>query len=122
MIMILRACGLLYLLSALWCVFQADAAAAFLGLGLDSSLARSEFFSVYGGLQAGLGVAMVMSSFKPAYLEAALFFSAVFSACLAIFRLISFFVFGWTDAALMMLVIEAGLAVALVYGWCKHRS
>ena len=119
MLAIFRVCGALYLLSALWCVFQIDAAAGFLGLGLNSGLARSEFFSVYGGLQAGLGIAMLLCSFAPRYLEAALFFSAVFSGVLAIFRLISFFIFGWADAAFIMLVIEAVIAIVLAYGWWK---
>ena len=117
MLALFRVCGVLYLLSAMWCVFQADAAAGFLGLGLNSNLARSEFFSVYGGLQAGLGAAMVLSSFAPRYVEAALFFSAVFSACLALFRLISFFVYGWTEVSILMLGIEAGIAALLLYGW-----
>lgn len=119
MLAIFRVCGGLYLISAMWCVFQADAAAGFLGLGLNTGLARSEFFAVYGGLQFGLGAAMLLSSFAPRYVEAAFFFSAVFSFCLALFRLVSFSIYGWTDASLLMLAIEVGIASVLVYGWWR---
>lgn len=119
MLAILRISGVLYLFSALWCVFQADAAARFLELGLNSSLARSEFFSVYGGLQAGLGVAMLLCSYAPRYVEAALFFSATFSGCLALFRLLSCVIYGWTEVSLVMLAIELGIAMILAFGWWK---
>jgi hypothetical protein len=122
MLSLYRICGILYLASGIWCVFQPALAAGFLGFELVESLAKAEFFSVYGGLQTGLGLAMLFTSLQSRYVEAGLYYSAVFSVTLALFRLISFMIFGWAEALLMMLIIELLIALILVLGWRKSKA
>jgi hypothetical protein len=122
MLNLYRFCGLLYVLSGAWCVFQSELASDFLGFVLDTASVQSEFFSVYGGLQTGLGLAMLLTSCRSGYVEAALYFSAIFSATLAIFRLLSFMLFGWHQAFIIMLFIEVMIAAALFAGWWRYRS
>lgn len=118
----LRVVGVLYLLSGLWCAWQPVAASGFLGFVLNSELAFSEFFSVYGGLQVGLGLAMLGASFRPAYIEAALYFAYVFSISLFLFRVVSAWLWGWNMALLGMLVLEAVLATLLCVSWARKRA
>lgn len=119
MLFLYRVFGFLYFISGIWCVIQLDAAAGFLGFTMENNSAKAEFFSVYGGLQVGLGLAMLLTSFIERYLEASLFFSWVFSFTLALFRLISFLVFGVIDDFIPMLVFEMIIALGLVWAWTK---
>jgi hypothetical protein len=84
----LKVVGILYLISGLWCAFKPELAASFLGFTL-SDVGLAEFISVYGGLQVGLGLAMMLSSVRPNYLEGALFFALITSLGLFVFRLIA---------------------------------
>jgi hypothetical protein len=122
MLNLYRLCGFLYLLSGIWCVLRPELASGFLGFVLDSGSVKSEFFSVYGGLQTGLGLAMLLTSFRMAYVEAALYFSAIFSATLALFRLLSLQLFGWHDALIIMLLVELLIAGILIMAWWQYRG
>lgn len=121
MLSLYRICGFLYLVSGAWCVFQPELASGFLGFVLETDIAQSEFFSVYGGLQVGLGLSMLITSFQPRYLEASLFYSAIFSCTLALFRLLSILLFGVVQAFVLMLIIELLIAGVLCFGWYRSR-
>ena len=108
----LRLVGLLYLVSGTWCALIPVESAAFLGFSF-SNLGMVEFFSVYGGLQVGIGMAMVLSSLNESYLPGGLFFSVVLSCGLLMFRIIGMLQFGSNDALFGMLILEASIAVAL---------
>ncbi len=122
MLLLYRLLGVLYLASGLWCAFQVELAADYLGFNLLTDMGKSEFFSVYGGLQIGIGVAMLASSFKPDYLEACVYFSAIFSGFLALFRVCSFLLFDEVDAFAFMLLLEIFIAVALWGIWFTSRK
>ncbi|WP_231882933.1 hypothetical protein, partial [Oleiphilus sp. HI0132] len=74
-----RIVGILYLASGLWCAINPTLSASFLGINFQSEMGLAEFFSVYGGLQVGIGCAMILSSFYKPYLEGAVFFAAIVS-------------------------------------------
>lgn len=114
--------GVLYMLSGLWCAWQPDLASNYLGFSLASPLAYSEFFSVYGGLQCGLAVAILLSSFRPAYREAASFFALCFSLVLLLFRAASMVMEGVYDEILYMLVLELFISTVLFFSWSGFRS
>lgn len=107
----LRIIGIIYLASGLWCALKPELAASFLGFTL-SDVGLSEFFSVYGGLQVGLAMAMLMSSMKTEYLEAAIFYSLITSTGLFIFRLIAMLNIGSNEGVIAMAVLE-GVFVAV---------
>lgn len=121
MLVLFRVFGGLYLVSGLWCSLQLEAASSFLGFSLASPIGYVEFFSVYGGLQIGLGLAMLITSVHQYYLEASFYFSAIFSSCLALFRLISFVIYGVIPDFLIMLILELIIALGLWWAWYKQQ-
>lgn len=118
---ILRIVGILYLLSGIWCALKSDLAAEFLGFSFTTTAGIAEFFTVYGGLQIGLGAALVMCSIKPLYIEASLYFSAIFSTSLLIFRLLGLVFFDFGLALIAMAILEAFIAILLWGGWRQQR-
>lgn len=119
---VLRVIGGLYLLSGGWCAFAPALAAGFLGFSFSNNTGLSEFFTVYGGLQVGLGAAMVLSSLVTRYIEAALYFSAIFSTGLLLFRVAGMFLFGFSGELAGMALLEAGIAIALWMTWNKSKQ
>ena len=116
---ILRVIGLLYLCSGIWCALFTELSAEFLGIQLINELGKAEFFSVYGGLQVGLGLAMLLISLKSDYIDAAIYFCAIFSSSLFVFRLISLGFYSHDSTLVSMLIIEGGITVIL---WWKHLT
>jgi len=108
----LRVIGGLYVLSALWCIFQLDVSSSALGFELINDSARVEYLSVYGGLQLGLGMAMWFTSFKPNLLKSALFFGLIFSSFLFLIRLIGVAVYNVNELMWMLLFLEGFIALA----------
>lgn len=119
---ILRVVGALYLLSGGWCAFAPGLAAGFLGFSFTGNTGYAEFFAVYGGLQVGLGTAIVMCSFNRYYIEAALYFSAILSTGLLIFRLMGMLLYGFSPELAGMALLEALIALALWVGWKRSKS
>lgn len=113
--------GSLYLLSGIWCTWQPDLASDYLGFELLSGVARSEFLSVYGGLQCGLAIAMILSALRSSYIEAALFFALVFSVVLQAFRAASLLIMAWLPEVIQMLILEAVIVLILTHGLWRIR-
>lgn len=119
---VLRVVAALYVLSGLWCLFQPEAAAAYVGYGASSAVAAAEFFTVYGGIQLGLGLAMWLGAQKERYQEATLFLAMVFSLVLITARVISFVVYpNALDhvGAWIMAELEAVIAISLVIAFFR---
>jgi len=118
----LRLVGVLYLLSGLLCVLQVDDASLYLGIGLQSVLAHSEFMTVYGGLQLGLAASMLLGSWLKRAREGVLFMSMILSCVLAGARIASFVIYpdlAKVDAAWVLLVLELGIALLLFVAYYK---
>lgn len=109
---ILRLVGLLYLSSGVWCVLNPVESATFLGFSF-SNLGIAEFYSVYGGLQLGIGLAMILSSLNEHYFPGGLFFALVLSCGLLMFRVIAMLQFGSNEALMSMLILESIIVVML---------
>lgn len=114
----LRIVGLLYLLSGLWCAINPELAASFLGFSL-TDIGLSEFVSVYGGLQVGLALAMLISSCNPRYIEASVFFALVTSLGLFLFRVIAVISIAANPGVYAMAVLE--LIIVLLLASTYHR-
>lgn len=110
----LRIVGGLYLVSGLWCALNPELAAGFLGFTLLQN-GLTEFFSVYGGLQVGLAMAMILASFKPAYLAGGVFFAWVTSLGLLGFRIMGVLLYGADAGVYAMAALE--LAIVLLLTW-----
>lgn len=122
MLALFRVCGFLYIVSSLWCVLQMDMVTAYLGFQLLNNVAQSEFITVYGGMQMGIGLAMLLTSLRSDYMEAGLFFSMVFSLFLAFYRLVSFFMFDMPSSVLPLLVLECAIAMVLCIAMSRMRA
>jgi hypothetical protein len=108
----LRSIGILYLLSGLWCALNPQVASEFLGY-MITNVGLSEFFAVYGGLQVGLGVAMLIASIKTEYIEASLLFASITSLGLLVFRLIALVRFDASEGIVAMVILEAVIVIVL---------
>jgi hypothetical protein len=108
----LRSIGILYLLSGLWCALNPQVASEFLGY-MITNVGLSEFFAVYGGLQVGLGVAMLVASIKTEYIEASLLFASITSLGLLVFRLIALVRFDASEGIVAMVILEAVIVIVL---------
>ncbi len=124
---VLRSVAGLYLLSGLWCLIRPELAASYVGYEASGGAAIAEFFTVYGGIQLGLGIAMLLGSLEKNFQEATLFFGFVISATLIAARLISFIVYPEAldhVGAWAMAQLEALIAVTLGFAYFKaaHRQ
>ncbi len=81
-----RLIGLLYVALGVWCTADPRGVAQRVGFTLDSDSGVSEFVTVYGGLEVGLGVALLLTSFAPSLQAGGLVFGAIFSVALPLFR------------------------------------
>lgn len=112
---IYNAIAILYVLSGLWCSFQPLKSMGFLGYAevrhIEASVA--EFVTVYGGLQLGIGLAMLTANLFPQYYGGTLLFAAVLSLLLIFMRVVSMMTYGWFEEGLMMGGLELVLAVSL---------
>jgi hypothetical protein len=96
-------------------------AANFLGFTL-SDVGLAEFFSVYAGLQVGLALAMLTSSMKADYLEAAIFFSLVTSTGLFVFRVFSLFNMGNNESLYAMAALEGVFVIILALSFYQAKA
>lgn len=119
---VLRVVGWLYLLSGGWCAFAPELAAGFLGFSFTGNTGYAEFFAVYGGLQVGLGAAIVMCSLSSRYIEAALYFSAILSSGLLTFRIVGMLLYGFNSELAGMALLETLIAMALWMRWRRSKK
>ena len=119
---VLRVVGWLYLLSGGWCAFAPELAAGFLGFSFTGNTGYAEFFAVYGGLQVGLGAAIVMCSLSNRYIEAALYFSAILSSGLLTFRIVGMMLYGFSSELAGMALLETLIALALWVRWRRSKK
>jgi hypothetical protein len=100
-------------------MFNVNVSSAALGFGFTQSFAQVEYFTVYGGLQLGLGLAMLAVSFHPKALLGGVLFALVFSTVLAVIRLVGIMLYTANDMMWALLVLEVVIALALLRSWHK---
>jgi hypothetical protein len=77
----------LYAIFAAWCTIMPDKTASALGLSFRSGSGRSEYITVYGGLEAGVALFFLFTAMRPQLREAGLLFAILFYACLVLWRI-----------------------------------
>ncbi|MEM9657854.1 MAG: hypothetical protein AAF961_05780 [Planctomycetota bacterium] len=78
-----------YFVLAVWCAVAPTQTAAALGFDPRPGLGQSEYFTVYGGLQAALGFLFLLPLKKRRYLPLALLACVIVHGNLVLFRTIS---------------------------------
>ena len=76
----------LYLLLALWCTLRPHETSSGIGFEFTHPSALSEYLTVYGGLELGLGLYFLLGWFIPSWRRPALGFGLVLYASLALYR------------------------------------
>lgn len=111
----------LYLLSGLWCATQAERSMSFLGYEPSSQFSVGEFITVYGGLQLGIGLAMLIVNWLPQYFGGTLLFAAVFSVVLLLVRIMTLVTYGFFEQGNIMAGVELFIAVSLVAVFVRYH-
>jgi len=85
--------GLLYLVFSLWCVVRDTQTARAVGFEFANNSGRSEYMTVYGGLQLGLALLYLWAAWQGVYLREGLALAAVTHGTIVLFRAASLFMF-----------------------------
>jgi hypothetical protein len=108
----------MYALFALWCALRLDSTARNLGYTALSNSGRSEYFTVYGGLQWGLALVFAYLAIKPELHRPGLLVSIALYAPIVLHRTISLFRFGPVESMTRMVAgLEIVMLVAAIALW-----
>lgn len=114
----------MYVLLGVYCSILPSRASKAVGLEITPGSGQSEFLTVYGGLEVGLGLIFLWPLFRPAELEFALRACLIVHACLVLFRTVGFFAYTNFDPTTYKLA--AGEWVILLFSaflwWRMHRA
>ncbi|MDY6830167.1 MAG: DUF4345 family protein [Pseudomonadota bacterium] len=105
--------GLIYLGLGFWCLAAPEIAAGGIDYLLQSDTARAEFITIYGGLDLGVGLAMLWCGWIPRLRLGALVFSAIFSLCIALTRSATLLAYSTSSLLVQLAVVEWLAAIAL---------
>ena len=113
--------AVMYLLLGVWCTVLPDATASSIGFDFAKPGARSEYITVYGGMEFGLGVFFLACALTPAWREAGLLLGLCMYAGLVIWRLYTFLtIAGITGFPRLAFGLEAVLCVAALVLWFRR--
>lgn len=119
----LTAVGVLYAALAAWCAVAPASTSATVGFELKGGSGRSEFLTVYGGLELGLALVFLLPAMLNRHTREAVLACLVIHACLVATRSISFLLFSgigpstYKLAAGEWVIFLASLAV-----WWRGRA
>jgi hypothetical protein len=116
---ILALIGLAYAALAAWCALQPESTSQQVGLQRLGSQGRSEYLTVYGGLQVGLALLFLLPLVKPDMLRPMILASVLVHASLVVFRTSAFLTdSGFPSITYKLAAVEwAVLAVSLGLWW-----
>jgi len=86
---VLWASGLIFAVYGAACFISPELPADYAGLTIGSGDAYAEMGAMYGGLQFGFGLFLILAAIKPSYYRAALTLLVMAIGCLAVARLYS---------------------------------
>ncbi|MGI8560059.1 MAG: DUF4345 family protein [Luteimonas sp.] len=115
--------ALVYAVFALWCALRLDSTAQNLGYTALSNSGRSEYFTVYGGLQWGLALVFAWLAFKPELHRTGLLVALALYAPIVLHRSISLLRFGPVEAMTKAIAgLEWVMLVAAAALWFLGNS
>lgn len=111
----------LYFIFAAWCTHMPDKTATGIGLAFRSGSGRSEYLTVYGGLQLGMSLFFLFTGLRADYRIAGLLFALCLYGSLSAYRLATFAtVSGIERATYVFGGLEVLLAlIAAVLWWSR---
>ncbi len=115
--------ALMYAVFALWCALRLDDTAQNLGYTALSNSGRSEYFTVYGGLQWGLALVFARLAFKPELHRTGLLVALALYAPVVLHRVISLLRFGPVETLTRAVAgLEIAMLVIAAALWFLGRS
>lgn len=113
--------ALMYLALGVWCTLLPDKTAEAIGFSFAKPGGRSEYITVYGGLEFGLGVFFLLAALNPVWREAGLLLGLVLYGGLALWRTYSFLsIDGITGFPRVAFVLEVVLLLAAILLWIRR--
>ena len=116
--------ALMYIGLSLWCTFQPNTTSEKVGFELLGGSGRSEFLTIYGGLEFGLALILLASIVKPETVGFGLIACVLLHASLVVFRSAGFFLFTDFDPITYKLAIGEWvitlLGIAIIYARSKN--
>jgi hypothetical protein len=113
--------ALMYLALGVWCTLLPSKTAETIGFAFTKPGARSEYITVYGGMEFGLGVFFLLAALNPVWREGGLLLGLVLYGGLALWRLYTFLTIpGITGFPRIAFVLEAVLFVAAIFLWLRR--
>ena len=82
--------ALLYAAFAVWCTLAPEKTATNIGYEIRSGSGRSEYLTVYGGLQLGMAVYFLIAGLRSGYQSGGLLFALCLYTTIIAFRLFTF--------------------------------
>lgn len=80
----------LYIIFAVWCTIMPTKTASVLGLALPSASGKSEYITVYGGLEFGVAIFFLLAALRQELLPAGMLFAVCFYSGLIVWRMGTF--------------------------------
>lgn len=82
--------GFTYVYLSLWCSFRPKETSQLVGFELIPGSGQSEFLTVYGGLEMGLAIYLLLPLIRKSLTDAALLNCLIIHGCLVLFRSVGF--------------------------------
>ena len=115
--------AVMYLFLGAWCTVMPDKTATSIGFAFTKAGARSEYITVYGGMEVGLGVFFMLTALNPAWRQAGLLLGLCLYGGLALWRLYTFLTIdGVTGFPRFAFVLESVLFVAALLLVLRTRA
>jgi hypothetical protein len=112
----LAICGFVYCALGALCAASHMSVANAMGYALPNTTSQAEFVVVYGGLEIGVGLFLLLAASRESFVKAALYFVAILHLSLVVARLATIAVFSDFDPVIYnLLSVESFLAVSSAY-------
>lgn len=103
--MILLLIGIAYFGLGLWCGFDPEGTSQSIGYAFSHAGAHSEYFTVYGGLDIGIGVGLIAGALKKEWKPGIVAMGFFISGGLVLFRTVAFFLYSPTQTVIYVLAV-----------------
>lgn len=108
--------GLIYVVLGIWCALQPEQTSRTVGLNRQPGSGQSEFLTIYGGLQVGLGLAFMTPLIWAAFERPMLVSCLLVHAGIVAFRVISLVMYtGIPRTTMIFAAVEAAALVACIW-------
>jgi hypothetical protein len=112
--------GVVYVLLGVWCTLRPSVTSEAVGFRLVGDGGKSEFVTVYGGLEVGLGLAMIVTAVVPELRPGGLVFALVLSAALPCFRIPTLLTLSVPRTTWILAGVEVVFVALLLLAWLRR--